>query len=92
MSHKPYKVRWPAPFSPDLPAEGEPDDECYSKDGQNDGYERTSAPCRRAPLGYRDTVVSMGHLCPSCHLVVLQSVGPWFGIPEAGGRTARRCD
>jgi hypothetical protein len=30
----------------------------------------------------------MGHLCPSCHLVVLQSVGPWFGIPEAGGRSS----
>jgi hypothetical protein len=32
--------------SPALPAEGEPDDERYSNDGQNDGYERTSAPCR----------------------------------------------
>jgi hypothetical protein len=37
---------WPAPFSPELPAEGEPDDERYSNDGQNDRYERTSAPCR----------------------------------------------
>jgi hypothetical protein len=53
-------------ISPDLSAEGEPDDERYSNDGQNDGYERTSAPCRKALLGYRDTVVSMGHLCPSC--------------------------
>jgi hypothetical protein len=33
-------------ISPDLPAEGEPDNERYSNDGQNDGYERTSAPCR----------------------------------------------
>jgi hypothetical protein len=32
--------------SPGLPAEGEPDDERYSNDGQNDGYDRTSAPCR----------------------------------------------
>jgi hypothetical protein len=37
---------WPAPFSPDLPADGEPDDERYRNDGQNDGYERASAPCR----------------------------------------------
>jgi hypothetical protein len=29
-----------------LPADGEPDDERYSNDGQNDGYERASAPCR----------------------------------------------
>jgi hypothetical protein len=29
-----------------LPGEGEPDDECHSNDGQNDGYERTSVPCR----------------------------------------------
>ena len=29
-----------------LPADGEPDDERYSNDGQNDGYERTSVPCR----------------------------------------------
>jgi hypothetical protein len=33
-------------ISPDLPADGEPDDERYSNDGQNDRYERPSAPCR----------------------------------------------
>jgi hypothetical protein len=42
---------WPAPFSPDLPAEGEPDGECHSNDGQNDGFERTSAPCRTPTAG-----------------------------------------
>jgi hypothetical protein len=34
------------PASCGLPAEGEPDDECHSNDGQNDGFERTSPPCR----------------------------------------------
>jgi hypothetical protein len=33
-------------ISPDLPADGEPDDEPYSNEGQNDRYERTSTPCR----------------------------------------------
>jgi hypothetical protein len=47
-----YNARcWPAPFSPDLPAEGEPDDECHSNDGQNDGFERTSPPCRTPAAG-----------------------------------------
>ena len=45
-SHKPYKVAGPRDPRRILPAEGEPDDERYSNDGQNDGYERTSAPCR----------------------------------------------
>jgi hypothetical protein len=43
--HKPYKVADRA-ISPDLPADGKPDDEPYSNDGQNDRYERTSTPCR----------------------------------------------
>jgi hypothetical protein len=33
-------------LNPHLRAEGEPDDEPCSHDGQNDGYERASAPCR----------------------------------------------
>jgi hypothetical protein len=39
------------PASCGLPAEGEPDDECHSNDGQNDGFERTSAPCRTPTAG-----------------------------------------
>ena len=38
-------------ISPNLPAEGEPDDECQSNDGQNDCDERTSVPCRTPTAG-----------------------------------------
>jgi hypothetical protein len=59
-------------ISPDLPAEGEPDDECHGNEGQNDGYERTSVPCR-TPIYARVCVPGVEPVLPGPRSVIGRS-------------------